>query len=198
MSQFQLVVATNNMHKMGELRALFNGYPITLLSLKDLSLEIDVEETGTTFAENALIKAQAVAALTKLPVIADDSGLEIKAFDGFPGIYSARFMAGHAYLEKDYAIIERLKPFKDRTAQFHCVIALLNVKKKPVFFEGITLGHIDDQPRGEHGFGYDPIFVSDELKISFGLASEDDKNAVSHRGKATKKLIDYLKSEKLI
>lgn len=198
MTPFQLVVATNNMHKMGELRALFNGYPITLLSLKDLGLDIDVEETGTTFAENALLKAKAVAALTTLPVMADDSGLEITALSGFPGIYSARFMAGRSYLEKDYAIIERLKPFEDKSAQFHCVIALLNVAKKPLLFEGITLGHIDDQPRGDHGFGYDPIFVSDELKISFGLASENDKNAVSHRGKATAKLIDYLKKQKLI
>jgi len=198
MSQFQLVVATNNMHKMGELRALFNGTPITLLSLKDLDLDIDVEETGTTFAENALIKAKAVASLTTLPVMADDSGLEINAFDGFPGIYSARFMAGHSYLEKDYAIIERLKPFQDKSAQFHCVIALLNVTKKPLLFEGITLGHIDDQPRGEHGFGYDPIFVSDEIQTSFGIASENDKNTVSHRGKATTKLISYLKKQKLI
>ncbi|MCX5775254.1 MAG: RdgB/HAM1 family non-canonical purine NTP pyrophosphatase, partial [Firmicutes bacterium] len=188
MSNFQLVVATNNMHKLGELRALFDGLPITLLSLKDIGVEIDVEETGKTFRQNALIKAKAVAALTPLPVMADDSGLEVFALDGFPGIYSARFMAGHSYFEKDNAIIERLKAFTDKSAQFHCVMALCNVTKTPRLFEGVTLGHIDDQPRGEHGFGYDPIFISDELKTNFGLASEQDKNAVSHRGKATKQL----------
>lgn len=193
--KYKLVIATNNMHKMRELRELFASYPIELLSLKDIGIAIEVEETGTTFAENALLKAEAVAKRTDLPVMSDDSGIEIMALGNFPGIRSARFMAGHSYLEKNQAIIDMLKPYADKSSQFHCVIALCNVEEKPLIFEGITKGRIDSQSRGKNGFGYDPIFISDELKESFGLVSEEEKNSVSHRGKAVHKLIEYLKNK---
>ncbi len=194
----KIVLATNNPHKLSEMRALFASTSVELLSMSDVGIKKDVIENGKTFTENALIKAEAIAQLTSLPVMADDSGLEVKALGNFPGIYSARFMEGHSYFEKNLEIIRMLQPYEDRSAQFTCVIALCNLTPRPLVFTGIAQGSIDSEPQGSHGFGYDPIFVSSELHQSFGLASEDDKNKVSHRSKAASQVIDYLKLKKLI
>ncbi len=194
----KIVLATNNPHKLSEMRALFADTSVELLTMSDVGIVKDVIENGKTFTENALIKAETIAQLTALPVMADDSGLQVKALGDFPGIYSARFMEGHSYLEKNQEIIRMLQPHEDRSAQFTCVIALCNLTPRPLVFTGIAKGHIDSEPRGSHGFGYDPIFISDELHQSFGLALEDEKNKVSHRSKAASQVIDYLKLKKLI
>ncbi len=194
----KIILATNNPHKIGEMLALFKNHPIELLSLSDVGINKDVEETGKTFAENALLKAETIARETTLPVMADDSGLEVTALGNFPGIYSARFMKGSSYLEKNHEIIRMVNSHSDRSARFTCVIALCNVASKPLVFTGTALGTIDSEPRGKNGFGYDPIFISDELKTNFGLAPEEEKNKVSHRGKAVAELLNYLTLKKLI
>lgn len=191
---FELLVATNNNHKLQEIRQILSPHHITVYGMKDLNINIgEVEETGSTYYENALIKAKALQAVTKMPIIADDSGLEIIALDKMPGLHSARFAedcGGHAN-----AINKILKDLegKDRSAQFICDIVLVNVEDKPLLFEGIVPGRIGTEVEGEGGFGYDPIFICDELNKSYALLTQEEKNRVSHRGKALKKLLTYLK-----
>lgn len=194
----KIVLATNNPHKLSEMRALFASTSVELLTMNDVGIKKEVDENGKTFTDNAVLKAETIAKLTSLPVMADDSGLEVLALGNFPGIYSARFMEGHPYSEKNAEIIRMLQPHADRSARFTCVIALCNLTPRPLVFTGIAKGTIDSEPRGSHGFGYDPIFISEELHQSFGLASEVAKNTVSHRAKAAAQVIDYLKLKKLI
>ena len=170
------------------------SHHIIVYGLSDLSSQLPpVEENGTTYAENALIKAKAVQKLTKMPIISDDSGLEITALNHEPGIHSARYaesLGGHDNAIKE--ILKRLSDKEDRSAQFVCDIVLLNVEEKPLVFEGIAKGTIAKEKMGEGGFGYDPIFISDETKECFALMKEN-KNTVSHRAKALNKLLTYLK-----
>ena len=196
---FELVVATNNAHKIKEYQEMFLGYNIKFYSMKDLGIKCDPAEDGTTYEENSLIKASALAKLTKLPVIADDSGLNVVALDNFPGIYSSRYadsFGGNKVANLE--LIKKLKPYKDKSAFFACLITLMNVDDKPVQFKGICKGKILDEPIGEGGFGYDPIFYSDEAKMAFGIAPAEVKNKYSHRAKAVEQLIKYLKNKELI
>ena len=190
---FEIVLATGNAHKVKEVREILSPYGIILYGLKDLNLKVeDVEENAGTYKGNALIKAQAVAKVTDLPIIADDSGLEIEALDNQPGIHSARFAeekGGHANAIQ--YILENVKD--NRKAKFVCDIVALNFDKNPLYFEGIATGTIAEKPFGTDGFGYDPIFVSDELGKTFAEIDEDGKNRVSHRGKALNKFLTYLK-----
>ena len=196
---FELVVATNNAHKVKEYQEMFLGYNIKFYSMKDLGIVCNPDENGNTYEENSLIKAAALAKLTKLPVIADDSGLNVVALDNFPGIHSSRFadsFGGNKVANLE--LIKKLQPFKDKRAFFACVITLMNVEDKPVQFKGICNGYILDKPVGEGGFGYDPIFYSDEANMAFGEAPSDIKNKYSHRAKAVEQLIEYLKNKRLI
>lgn len=196
---FELVVATNNAHKVKEYQEMFLGYNIKFYSMKDLAIECNPDEDGSTYEENSLIKASALAKLTKLPVIADDSGLNVVALNNFPGIYSSRFadsFGGNKIANLE--LIKKLKPYEDKSAFFACVITLMNVEDKPIQFKGICNGHILDKPVGEGGFGYDPIFYSDEANIAFGEASPEIKNKYSHRAKAVEQLIKYLKNKRLV
>ena len=196
---FELVVATNNAHKIKEYQEMFLGYNIKFYSMKDLGIKCDPAEDGSTYEENSLIKASALAKLTKLPVIADDSGLNVVALDNFPGIYSSRYadsFGGNKVANLE--LIKKLKPYKDKSAFFACLITLMNVDDKPVQFKGICKGRILDEPVGEGGFGYDPIFYSDEAKMAFGIAPAEVKNKYSHRAKAVEQLIKYLKNKELI
>ena len=198
MKELEIVVATNNNHKLNEYKNIFSAYPnVILKSLNDEKIDIDPEENGKTFKENSLIKAKAIANFTNKIVLADDSGLEIRALDGFPGIYSSRFMHDKPYIEKCQAIFDMLKD-KPREAQFHCVITLLNLVKEPLQFEGIATGVIDTKITGTHGFGYDPIFICDANNKSFASLSEEEKNKVSHRALATASLLKYLKDNNYI
>ena len=196
---FDLLVASNNAHKIKEYQEMFSGYEVKVHSPKELGINVNPDENGTTYEENYLIKAKALAEFTKMPVIADDSGLNVVALNNFPGIHSSRFAdswGGNAVA--NLKLIEKLREFPDKSAFFTCVITLLNVEDKPIVFKGICPGKILDKPKGEGGFGYDPIFYSNEAKQCFGTAGEEIKNKYSHRAKAMEQLIKYLSSKNLI
>lgn len=196
---FDLLVASNNAHKIKEYQKMFSGYEVKVHSPKELGINVNPDENGTTYEENSLIKAKALAEFTKMPVIADDSGLNVVALNNFPGIHSSRFAdswGGNAVA--NLKLIEKLREFPDKSAFFTCVITLLNVEDKPIVFKGICPGKILGKPEGEGGFGYDPIFYSNEAKQCFGTAGEEIKNKYSHRAKAMEQLIKYLSSKNLI
>ena len=195
----EIVLATNNKHKLKEVREILSPHKIIVYGLGDLSSKLEnVEENGNTYAENALIKARAVQKLTSMPVISDDSGLEITALNNEPGIHSARYaesLGGHDNAIKE--ILKRLEDKEDRSARFVCDIVLLNTDTKPLIFEGVAEGTIAYEKQGEGGFGYDPIFISKETGQCFALMGEE-KNTVSHRAKALIKLLTYLKINGLV
>lgn len=195
MKTLEIVIATNNPNKVEEYRQMFASISnIKLFSLKDENIHIEIEENGKTFKENSLIKAETISKFTNKFVLADDSGLEIEALDNFPGIYSARFMEGRPYKEKWAAIFEMLKNKENKNAQFHCAITFITPTKEKYVFEGIEKGYITENIEGENGFGYDPIFFSNSLNKTFGNATEEEKNAVSHRGKAFSQLLKLIKN----
>ncbi len=182
-----LLLATTNQHKLEEYRAILSDVPFRLLSITDVQLGLDVKETGTTFAENAELKALAYAQAADLLSLADDSGLEIDALGGAPGVYSARFAGSDAsYEERFRLILERLKglPVEQRTARFRCAITLAEPSGYYRTVEGVLEGVIADAPRGENGFGYDPIFLVPELGKTIAELTPDQKNRISHRGRA--------------
>jgi len=195
----KIVLATNNSHKIKEYRSLFANMPIEVLSLSDVAIKSDIEETGTSYEENAAIKAENIAKMTKNLVIADDSGLEISALGGSPGLNSARFAAQHkSQSEANRAILKSLEKSDNRQARFVCVIALANYHGRLNLFRGECLGRILMRPEGDSGFGYDPIFFSDEANACFAAIGEDEKNRYSHRAKAVEQLLAYLADEKFI
>lgn len=194
----KIVFATNNKDKLKELELILKQRlkkgKFELFSLKDLGLDIDVEENGSSYEENATLKAAAVSEVLKDAVIvADDSGLEIDAMAGELGIYSARFM-GHDtdYMTKNKAILDRLKevPEEKRTARFVCAIAAVfpNGKKKTV--RGVWEGRVAHEIEGSHGFGYDPIFYLPEYSCTSAVLEPELKNRISHRARAIKALTD--------
>jgi XTP/dITP diphosphohydrolase len=184
-----LLLATTNRHKLKEFRAIFADLPFHLLSLNDLKLDMDVEETGTTFAENARLKALAYAQASGMLTLADDSGLEIDALGGAPGVYSARFLGPDvSYEERFRSILEQLQglPMEQRTARFRCVIVLAEPSGYYRSVAGVVEGVIADAPRGEYGFGYDPIVLLPELGKTMAELKPDEKNRISHRGRAAR------------
>lgn len=187
----EVLIATNNLGKKKDFQALFNPLGIEVLTLNDLDTPIDVEETGTTFEENAMLKAETVAKLLGKTVIADDSGLEIDALDGAPGVYSARY-AGNGSTD-DENIDKALKALEDveeaeRTARFRCVLAIAGPNGDTVVFSGSCEGVITSERRGENGFGYDPIFYVPMKKRTMAQLTAIEKSEVSHRGAALAKL----------
>ncbi len=182
-----LLLATRNLHKLEEFRAIFSDLPLRLLSLRDLQLAIDVEETGTTYAENAELKARAYAQVSNMSTLADDSGLEIDALGGAPGVQSARYLGSEtSYEERFRVILEQLKGLSldQRSARFRCVIALVEPLGNIRIVEGVVEGVIADGPRGTNGFGYDPIFSLPELGKTFAELEPEYKNRISHRARA--------------
>ena len=196
---YEIVLATNNKHKLQEVREILSPHKIVVYGLSDLNIKVPkVEENGTTYAENALIKAKAIQQVTTMPIIADDSGLEITALNNEPGLHSARYassLGGHDNAIKE--ILKRLEDKEDRSARFVCDIVLVNSDKNPLIFEGVAKGKIAKEKMGDGGFGYDPIFISDETGECFALMKEN-KNTVSHRAKALNKLLTYLKINGLV
>lgn len=191
-----VLLATTNLHKVDEYRVIFSGIPLRLLSLSDVHIDTDVEETGTTFAENAELKALTYAKLSGLLSLADDSGLEIDALHGAPGIYSARFAGRDAtYAERFRLILEQLKdvPAEQRTARFKCAITIAEPTGYYRTVEGVIEGLIADAPRGEQGFGYDPIFLVPELGKTTAEIAPEQKNSISHRGQAAQLAMALLK-----
>ena len=179
----RIIVASGNAHKIGEIKSIFDD--VQLISMKDAGFEGDIEENGATFKENALIKARSVsqALKSKLPVMADDSGLCVDALGGAPGIYSARFSGGDS-AQNRALLLKRMEDIPARGAHFSCAVCLYFPDGQYVFGEGFTHGKILFEEIGDNGFGYDSLFFSDELQKSFGEAKESEKNAVSHRYRA--------------
>ena len=192
----EIVVASTNEGKIKEIKAMLDEIGIEVKSLKDVfDQEIDIEENGKTFKENAFIKAKTICDMIHKPVLADDSGLEVDALDGAPGIYSARFM-GHdtSYDIKNQYIIDAVKG-KERTARFVCAMALCIPDEEPILIEEYFNGEINDKIEGKNGFGYDPIFYVPELHKTSASLTLEEKNQYSHRAKALKKLYEILKEE---
>ena len=190
-----IMIATGNKNKVREYREMLEPLGFTVHDTSELADYVEPVEDGTTFAENALIKARGVYDHVAMISIADDSGLSIRALNNEPGIYSARYMEGHDYPEKNRNLIERLNGCEDRFAWFTCAIALIDHNGDPHVFEGIMEGEIAFEPAGSNGFGYDPIFMLPELGVTSAQLKPEEKNAISHRGQATRKLIAYLKEE---
>ena len=190
----KIVMATNNQNKLKEAREIFSSLGIEIISQKEAGANINPEENGKTFAENALIKARAVYDLLKCPVIADDSGLCVDALDGRPNVYSARYAPEGKQCEK---LLQELKhiPENQRTAQFVAVIAFLDENGKETLCEGVCQGTIGFEEVGTNGFGYDPIFLYQGK--SFAELSSEEKNAISHRGLALRKLYEILKERSM-
>lgn len=193
----KILAATTNQGKIKEIKEILSDYEI--ISLKDAGIDADVEENGKTFAENAYIKAFEISKLSDLPVLADDSGLEIEALGGRPGVYSARYAGEDApYSVKIAKLAEELKdvPPEKRYAQFSCAVCLIFPDGKKLEGFGVSCpGIILETPRGENGFGYDPVFYSIEHKKTFAEMSLEEKNKVSHRKAALVSLSNKLKGE---
>lgn len=192
----EIMIATKNQGKVKEFRTLFMSRGVNVKSLADYPTIEDIEETGVTFAENAQIKAEEIAKKLHIPVIADDSGLSIDYLDGKPGVYSARYAGEHkSDLDNLNKVLEELKgvPKQKRTARFHCALALAIPGEKTQIVEGTCEGLITEQPVGDNGFGYDPIFYVPELEKTMAELSKDEKNKISHRGHALRKLDVLLK-----
>ncbi len=185
----QLIAATGNKNKLRELAGIFPEHQF--LSAKEAGFWGDVEETGATFRENALLKARTVCKATGKPALADDSGLCVDALNGAPGVYSARYSGG-GDAENRKLLLKNLEGVENRRAHFVCCIALVFPDGKELVAEGRTEGQILTKERGAGGFGYDSLFLSDDLGVSFAEASEKEKNAVSHRGRAINKLREML------
>lgn len=182
-----IVFATGNEGKMREIRQIMKGIDVELLSMKEAGIEADIVEDGESFAENAVIKAKAVAEKTNHIVLADDSGLEIDYLNKEPGIYSARYMGEDtSYDLKNANLLERLEgvPDEKRTARFVCAIAAAMPDGEVFTTVGVIEGRIGYEIKGENGFGYDPIFYLPEYGCTSAQLSEDEKNAISHRGRA--------------
>jgi XTP/dITP diphosphohydrolase len=194
----RVVLATTNRGKLADFRLLFQWSGIDLVSPADLGVTLDVEETGETFLENALLKARAHIAATGLPSLADDSGLVAHALGNEPGVRSARY-AGEP--SDDHAnnllLIEKLRDVADRRASFICALALVLPDGRELTAEGRCDGRIIDEERGTNGFGYDSIFFRDDLGLTFGEATREEKNARSHRGAAARALLERLRQERL-
>lgn len=196
--KFELIAATNNEHKLIEIKAILEPFGIKVYSLKEKGIDIEVEENGKTYRENALLKANAIAKLTSLPVISDDSGIEIDALNKAPGIHSARYASSVGGYNEAFKIIERECAKKnDYKATFNCDIAFVNYKETMIF-EGRVKGSIAKNITGINGFGFDPIFISDEVGRTNASLSFNEKNMYSARSYALRKLVEYLKSEKVI
>ena len=191
----KIIFATGNEGKMKEVRMILEDLGLPVLSLKDAGITADVEENGTTFEENAQIKAKAIMEMTGALVLADDSGLEVDALDKEPGIYSARYM-GHdtSYHIKNQNIIDRLegKVGEERSARFVCAIAAAFPDGRVLITRGTMEGQIGYEEKGENGFGYDPIFYLPEYQCYSAELSLEEKNKLSHRGKALRLMKEIL------
>lgn len=193
----QIIIATRNQGKAREFKDFFAPFGIQALSLPELEKDLpDVEETGTTFEENAALKAEQIAEMLNKPVLADDSGLVVDPLDGRPGVYSARY-AGKE--KNDQANIEKLLeeltdvPKESRTARFVCVLAIAIPGEATIFRKGTCEGSIASSPAGTNGFGYDPIFIPTTYNQTLAELTKEEKNRISHRSDAVKQLNDWVR-----
>ncbi|MBR1392096.1 MAG: XTP/dITP diphosphatase [Lachnospiraceae bacterium] len=200
MSQ-KIIFATGNQDKMREIREILGDLDVTIESMKDAGISVDIVEDGKSFEENAVIKAKAVAEHTDAIVFADDSGLEIDYLNKEPGIYSARYMGEDTSYEiKNQNLLDRLEgvPKEQRTARFVCAIAAVMPDGEAIVKRETIEGYIGWEPQGENGFGYDPIFYVDEYQCSTASLPPEKKNELSHRGKALRAMRETLKGMNLV
>lgn len=194
----KIIFATGNENKMKEIRQILGDMDVEILSMKQAGISADIVEDGTTFEENAIIKAKAIAEMTQEIVLADDSGLEIDYINKEPGIYSARYMGEDtSYHIKNQNLIDRLKDAKEeeRTARFVCAIAAAFPNGEVLTTIGTIEGRVAYEEKGENGFGYDPIFYVPEYGCTTAELSEEEKNDISHRGNALRAMKEKLKSK---
>lgn len=194
----RIIFATGNAGKMKEIKAVMEDMGREIVSMKEAGIETDIEENGKTFEENALIKAKAIAEYTDDIVLADDSGLEIDYLNKEPGVYSARYMGEDTpYEVKNAKLLERLAGVEksQRTARFVCAIAAVLPNKEVLVTKKTIEGYIGEEPAGENGFGYDPIFYVEEYGCSTAQLSMEQKNELSHRGKALRAIKEELKNK---
>ena len=192
----RIIFATTNENKMKEIREILADFPVEILSLKEAGIQADIDENGSSFEENAAIKAEAIERMTCAIVLADDSGLEVDYLNKEPGIYSARYMGEDTpYSVKNKSIIDRLDGVEDdkRTARFVCAIAAVFPDGTVRTTRGTIEGIIAHEPMGENGFGYDPIVYVPEFGRTTAQLTADEKNKVSHRGKALAEMKKYIK-----
>ena len=194
----RIVFATNNQHKLQEIREILSP-EFEIVSLKEIGCHEDIPETGNTLEENALQKARYISERYHISCFADDTGLEVEALEGAPGVHSARYAEGtdHDSEANMTKLLRKLEGKENRQARFRTVIALIELGEDETenvhLFEGIVEGHISTERQGTEGFGYDPIFVPEGYEKSFAALGETIKNHISHRARAVKKLADYLK-----
>ncbi len=196
-SRPRLLVATRNRGKLGELAELLEDAPFELVSLADVGIDVDVEETGHTFEANAILKAESYRDLSGMLTLADDSGLEVDALGGEPGVRSARYAGPDATdTDRIQLLLKNLMSTTEASwdAQFSCVIAIASPGQETRLYSGSCRGKIVPEPRGENGFGYDPIFLFPDLGLTMAELSPEQKNAVSHRALAARKAAKSLES----
>ena len=193
----ELLIATHNPGKRREFAAIFAGLGLTLRTLDDLGISEDIEETGTTFAENARLKAEGYLALSGLPTLADDSGLEVAALGGAPGVYSARYGGVKGGAQLQY-LLDQMQdvPWHQRLARFVCVIALARPGQPTQFAQGTLSGVIEQAPRGSGGFGYDPLFYLLDYDQTLAELPAETKNQISHRAEAARAARAILEGER--
>ena len=192
----KLIIASNNAHKVSEIKQILSGRFDEILSLREAGVVHETLEDGSTFMENALKKATEICYITGCVALADDSGICAHALDGAPGIYSARFAGEYHGLESDEKnnalLLHRLSDKEDKTAHYTCAMALVYPDGRRVLAEGYMYGSITADARGERGFGYDPIFIPDGETRTVAEMSDDEKNAISHRANALKNLLEKI------
>lgn len=191
----KIIFATGNKDKMREIREILKGLDADILSMKEAGIHPDIEENGSTFEENAIIKAKAVAGVVNEIVLADDSGLEIDYLNKEPGVYSARYMGEDTSYEiKNQELLKRLAGVakERRTARFVCAVAAAFPNGETIVKRGLIEGYIGEKPEGENGFGYDPIFYVDAYHCSTAALTREEKNEISHRGKALRMIREEL------
>ncbi len=186
-----LVFATNNQHKLEEVQAII-GDEFQLKSLKDIGCDADIPETGTTFHQNASQKSHYIFDHYQVDCFSDDSGLEVDGLNGEPGVYSAHYSGSRDSETNSKLVLDKLGDNPNRKARFRCVISLI-IGGKEHFFEGKVEGTIAHQRSGKSGFGYDPIFIPKGYDVTFSEMTSDEKNSISHRGRAMTKMVDFLK-----
>lgn len=192
--RLKIIIATHNPHKSEEVKNFFKDCPVEIYSMADLGIKEDIEETGSTIEENAFIKACFLKGKVDGIIIADDTGLFVEYLNGQPGVYSARFAGENAtYEDNNKKLLKLLNgvPFEKRKAYFKTVIAVVEDERETLL-EGKLEGHILEHPRGENGFGYDPVFYVDNLKKTLAELSMEEKNKISHRANALMKLKKYI------
>ena len=194
----QILAATSNKHKIEEFRGAFRVLEekMKIITLDDIPAFPPAEETGVSFEENSMLKAQTASAFADMPAFADDSGLEVAALDGAPGVYSARFAGDNASdADRIAKLLDMMKGKTNRRARFVCVMSLAYRGTPVKSFRGEVNGEIIFEPRGSHGFGYDPVFVPDGYTQTFGELGSEIKEKISHRANALEKIVSFIKAE---